>query len=83
MDTSKRIAVLTGATGGLGHAFLKELLKSDFDEIWAVGRNEKRLEELAEEFGTGIIPLSMDLTKSEDIELFAKYSKNKTRKLMF
>ena len=43
MDTSKRIAVLTGATGGLGHDFLKELLKSDFDEIWAVGRNEKGL----------------------------------------
>ncbi len=75
MNTSKRIAVLTGATGGLGYAFLKELLKSDFDEIWAVGRNEKRLEELLVEFGTGIIPLRMDLTKTEDIELFCEILK--------
>ena len=34
-----KIAILTGATGGLGKAFIKELIKEDIDRIWAVGRN--------------------------------------------
>ena len=41
-----RIAILTGATGGLGQAFLRELLREDIDEIWAVARNQKKLEEI-------------------------------------
>lgn len=69
METSKRIAILTGATGGLGYAFLKELCKESFDEIWAVGRNAKRLEELVEEFGNAVIPLRIDLTKSDELGL--------------
>lgn len=68
MNTDKYIAILTGATGGLGYAFLKELRKERYDEIWAIGRNTKRLEELVEEFGAAVIPLNMDLTKSEDIK---------------
>ena len=69
METSKKIAILTGATGGLGYAFLKELRKKSFDEIWAIGRNTKRLEELVEEFGNTVIPLRIDLTKAEEMDL--------------
>lgn len=68
MNTDKKIAILTGATGGLGYAFLKELCKERYSEIWAIGRNTKRLEELVEEFGNTVIPLNMDLTKSEDFK---------------
>ena len=67
MSTLKNIAILTGATGGLGHAFLKELCKENFDEIWAIGRNEKRLDELVKEFGNIVTPLCIDLTKTEEI----------------
>ena len=67
MNTSKNIAILTGATGGLGYAFLKELCKDNFDEIWAIGRNEKRLDELVKEFGNIVTPLCIDLTKTEGI----------------
>lgn len=67
MEQRKNIAVLTGATGGLGYAFLKELKKEKIDEIWAVGRNSDRLEKLSAEFGGILIPLCLDLTKAEDI----------------
>ena len=39
------IAIITGATGGLGQEFVSELLKENIHEIWAVARNEKRLSE--------------------------------------
>lgn len=77
MENSKRIAILTGATGGLGYAFLKELSKESFDEIWAIGRNEKRLEELINEFGFTVIPLRLDLTKAEDVNALYKFLKEK------
>lgn len=70
MEKQKSIAILTGATGGLGYAFLKELCKEKVDEIWAIGRNKKRLEELVKEFGIIIVSLCLDLTKTEDINKF-------------
>ena len=56
MENSKKIAILTGATGGLGYAFLKEIEKEPLDEIWALGRNTDRLE--------------IDLTKPDVVEAF-------------
>lgn len=67
MEQIKNIAVLTGATGGLGNAFLHELQKENLDEIWAIGRNRQRLDELREEFGERLIAMRLDLTKSEDM----------------
>ena len=46
-----KIAIVTGATGGLGHEFIREVLKENIDEIWAVARNENRLDNLKAEFG--------------------------------
>lgn len=67
MEQIKNIAVLTGATGGLGYAFLKELQKENLDEIWAIGRNSQKLDKLAEEFGESLIPMRLDLTEDQDI----------------
>lgn len=67
MEKLKKIAVLTGATGGLGYAFIKELIKQPLDEIWAIGRNKERLETLVNEFGNVIVPVRKDLTNNEDL----------------
>ena len=56
----KRIAIVTGATGGLGREFVRLLLKEkNIDEIWALARNEKKLGRLKEKFGKKVkyIPL--------------------------
>jgi len=42
------IAIITGATGGLGQEFVREMLKENIDEIWAVARNEEKLGRLKE-----------------------------------
>ena len=46
----KRIAILTGATGGLGQAFLHELLREDIDEIC---RREGFVNLTRKNFGSG------------------------------
>ncbi len=66
------IAVITGATGGLGQEFVRCVLKENIDEIWAVARNEKRLNALKEKFGDAIRPVRCDLANSSDLaDLFA------------
>ena len=45
-----KLAIVTGATGGIGAEFVREICLNaayaDIDEIWAVGRNRGRLESL-------------------------------------
>ena len=62
-----KIAIVTGTTGGLGQEFVKELLKEDVDEIWAVARNEDKLCQLKEKFGDKVRPVKCDLGSTEDI----------------
>ena len=61
-----RIAVISGATSGMGRDFARVLAKEELDGLWLVGRREERLVALAEE----LAPLSCrlfvyDLTEKE------------------
>ena len=58
----KEIGIVTGATGGIGHEFVKLLLQEQLDEIWIIGRNRERLDRLKGLYGERIIPICMDLT---------------------
>ncbi len=64
----KKIAILTGATGGLGREFLKHILNEEIDEVWAIARNEQRLSELHEQYGEKVVPISIDLSEMQEIE---------------
>ena len=56
------IAIITGATGGIGLEFVKAIhLLGDIDEIWAVGRNNEKLNHLKEEYGK-VIPIKADFS---------------------
>jgi len=33
----KRIAIITGATGGIGNEFVRQVSGYELDEIWAIG----------------------------------------------
>lgn len=58
----KKIALVTGATGGLGNCFLEELQKEPLDEIWAFGRNKERLNALKERYGDRVRTFEADFT---------------------
>ncbi len=68
----KKIAIITGATGGLGEEFVKQLIFREPDEIWAVARNKEKLERLKAAYGTKIVPISLDLSKEEEIAQLSK-----------
>lgn len=51
----KRVAIITGASGGIGKEFTKLMLLEQVDEIWAIARNQKRLIDLQNEFGDKIV----------------------------
>lgn len=69
----KNIAVITGASGGLGREFVRLFTKDDsIQEIWAVARKKDKLEKLQKEFGSKIRIFSYDLSDIEQIERFTK-----------
>ncbi len=58
-----KIALITGASSGMGREFVLQLDKSEtFDEIWAVARRTERLEALRSEVRAPLRCLSLDLT---------------------
>ena len=65
----KNIAIVTGASGGLGREFVKILAgKDDISEIWAIARNEDNLNKLRDEHGDIIRIIPMDLTDRANYE---------------
>ena len=69
---NKTIAIITGASSGLGREFVRILAdRPELDEIWAIARNEQKLQALVSEFGDKIKPFSRDLSDRKQIEAFA------------
>ena len=66
----KNIAIITGASSGLGVEIYKEIQKESLDEIWVIARREDRLNKIKEDFGkisTKVIP--MDITLNENMAI--------------
>jgi len=60
------IAIITGATGGIGEEFVKKII-NEVDAVWAVGRNANKLSVLKDSYGDKIIPVRADLSDKADI----------------
>lgn len=60
-----RVAVVTGASTGIGEATARELRRSGWT-VYAVARRAERLEALARE--TGAIPVPCDITSDAEVE---------------
>lgn len=66
----KNIAVITGASSGIGNEFLKMLLKEQgLDELWAIGRNEERLKEAKDADKGRVRIFAMDLTEQKNLDI--------------
>ena len=66
-----RIAVITGASSGMGREFAIKLeAQKNFDEIWVIARRADRLEELKEVLGDKVRPISLDLTDGQSLDKF-------------
>lgn len=68
MNPSKRVAIITGASSGLGREFARQLdAQQVADELWLVARNEKALTDVAGELDTPSRAVAADLTSEADI----------------
>ena len=63
-----KIAIVTGASSGIGREFAKQIDGYGFDEIWGIALDEEGLLTLKAEMKTKVVPLAMDLTKEESFE---------------
>lgn len=65
-----KIAIVTGASSGLGKEFVKQINKyySWLDEIWLIARREDRMKSLAGELSIKARIIQADLTKISDIK---------------
>ena len=64
-----RIAVVTGASAGIGREFVYAIDREErFDEIWVIARRLDRLEELAANCRNRIRPVALDLLQPESLE---------------
>ena len=69
----KKIAVITGASSGMGRDFVKMIDKiEDCEEIWVIARRVDKLKELESETEKKILPIEMDLSKEVSYELYKK-----------
>ena len=64
-----KIAVITGASSGMGREFAIQLERSqNFDEIWVIARRKERLESLQNEIKTPVRAISADLSAPGSVD---------------
>lgn len=68
---SKTIAIITGATGGVGREFTRQLLP-EVDEIWAIARNKEKLSKLEEIYPDVVKGMSVDLSDEKNLEVISE-----------
>ena len=73
------IAVITGASSGLGWEYAKALYETrvDLDEIQVIARREDRLKELQSALGSSIIPVAFDITDPQSVDDYVALLKEK------
>lgn len=67
MDIQNKIAVVTGASSGIGQAFAEALVNKGA-LVYGIGRNLSRLNDVEERLGNNFKSIKLDITKHKDIE---------------
>ena len=64
------IAVITGASSGMGREFVRRMDESGFDEIWGVALEKDLLEKVKGECHTKFRVFDLDLTNDESLNIY-------------
>lgn len=67
---NQRIAIITGATGGIGKEFVSLMLQETLDEVWILARNKEKLEQIQKTAHDKIRIISMDLSNRCELHAF-------------
>lgn len=61
-----KVAVVTGASSGIGYELTRQLASKGY-KVYAAARREQRLETLAKEFPELVVPVKLDVSEPEQI----------------
>ncbi|MCZ6672089.1 MAG: SDR family oxidoreductase [Verrucomicrobia bacterium] len=67
-----KVALVTGSNRGIGRALVEALLERGATKVYATARNKDSLQELVENYGDRIVPLTLDVTKAEEVNATAQ-----------
>lgn len=70
----KHIAVITGASSGMGREFVRQL-DGQFEEIWGIALDQEGLDAVKAEIKTPFRALAFDLTKDANFKTYAEMLK--------
>lgn len=81
----KKIAIITGASSGLGREFALQIERSSYlDEIWLIARRSEPMKELVERFQKSAgYSIPMDLTDPGDLSALQKRIENEAPEISF
>lgn len=69
----KRIAIITGASSGIGRQFALSLERhGTYDEVWVIARSAEKLEQLKNDIPFPVKPVPMDLQGGDYAETFSR-----------
>lgn len=66
------IAIITGASSGMGREFAMQLHREEtFEELWVIARRESRLEDLKNKVPCPVRVIGLDLGRQESFDVYA------------
>lgn len=66
------IAIITGASSGIGYEFARQIDKKNYEEIWLIGRRFEKLQNLSENLQTRARIFALDLCEEKSFEILKK-----------
>lgn len=80
-----KIAIVTGASSGLGREFVKAISKKYhmLDEIWVIARRKERLIVLQNKVKTKLVPIEMDLSDLDELDRLKVLLKKENPNVLF
>lgn len=72
MNLEGAVVLVTGANGGLGQVFVKQLLDAKVGKIYAAGRKLASLEKVVAMDSSRVVPVQIDVTKEDEVNAAAQ-----------
>ncbi|MEP0005521.1 MAG: SDR family oxidoreductase [Balneola sp.] len=71
MNLKSKIAIVTGASSGIGAEFSKDLVKKGA-KVYGLARSIDKLNSIREKLGNNFVPVQQDITDSESLETWVE-----------
>ena len=76
------IAIISGASSGIGYAIAKEIDALGYDEIWLIASNEEKLIKSSKELKSKTRIFALDLSKKDSLDSFSSVLKSENPNVM-